>query len=322
MRVTVVGAGVAGLTAAIELAERGCAVEVLERGPSLGVSSCSRWAGGMLAPWCERETAEELVVELGREALEWWPRHHPDTERRGTLVVALRRDQPDLERFARRTQGYQRLDGDGIAALEPDLGGRFAKGLLFPEEAHLDPRAALASLAFDLERRGVAIRFGVEAAEVPGLVLDCRGLAARDRLPDLRGVKGEMLVVRCPDAVAEPAGAAAAPALPALHRAARRGTVHDRRHHDRERRAWQGDRPLGGRAPERRLCAASGVRRGRDPGAGCRRAAGLPRQSAAPAPAGRHASTSTASTATASCWHRHSHGERRPCCWTGPTFRR
>jgi glycine oxidase len=45
----------------------------------------------------------------------------------------------------------------------------------------------------------VPIRFGVEATDVPGLVLDCRGLAARDRLPDLRGVKGEMLVVRCPD---------------------------------------------------------------------------------------------------------------------------
>ncbi len=199
MRVTVVGAGVAGLTAAIELAERGCAVEVLERGPSLGAYSCSRWAGGMLAPWCERETAEELVVELGREALEWWPRHHPDTERRGTLVVALRRDQPDLERFARRTHDYERLDGDGIAALEPDLGRTLRQGAVLPAEAHLDPRAALASLAFDLERRGVPIRFGVEAADVPGLVLDCRGLAARDRLPDLRGVKGEMLVVRCPE---------------------------------------------------------------------------------------------------------------------------
>lgn len=30
-------------------------------------------------------------------------------------------------------------------------------------------------------------------------MIDCRGLAARDILPDLRGVKGEMLVIRCPD---------------------------------------------------------------------------------------------------------------------------
>ena len=70
MHVTVIGAGVAGLTSALALAERGCAVEVLERGPSLGAACLLALAGGMLAPWCERESAEELVVELGREALD------------------------------------------------------------------------------------------------------------------------------------------------------------------------------------------------------------------------------------------------------------
>jgi glycine oxidase len=30
-------------------------------------------------------------------------------------------------------------------------------------------------------------------------VIDCRGLAAQDSLPDLRGVKGEMVVLRSPD---------------------------------------------------------------------------------------------------------------------------
>ena len=39
----------------------------------------------------------------------------------------------------------------------------------------------------------------MEEAEPGGTVLDCRGLAARDALSDLRGVKGEMLVLRCPD---------------------------------------------------------------------------------------------------------------------------
>jgi glycine oxidase len=37
-----------------------------------------------------------------------------------------------------------------------------------------------------------------DAVEGP-LVFDCRGLAARDAAPDLRGVKGEMVVLRCPD---------------------------------------------------------------------------------------------------------------------------
>ena len=42
----------------------GADVEVLERGERLGANSCSWYAGGMLAPWCERETAEPLVAEL------------------------------------------------------------------------------------------------------------------------------------------------------------------------------------------------------------------------------------------------------------------
>jgi len=201
MQVTVIGAGVAGLTLALALAERGCEVELLERGPSLGITSCSRWAGGMLAPWCERESAEELVLELGREALAWWPERHEGMVSRGSLVVAQRRDEPDLDRFARRTRNFARVDAEELAALEPDLAGRFAHGLYFGDEAHLDPRAALISLGQRLEGLGGRIRFGVEAVarSIPGTVIDCRGLAARDLLPDLRGVKGEMLVVRCRD---------------------------------------------------------------------------------------------------------------------------
>ena len=37
------------------------------------------------------------------------------------------------------------------------------------------------------------------AGAAQGLTIDCRGFAARDELPDLRGVKGEMLVLSCPD---------------------------------------------------------------------------------------------------------------------------
>jgi glycine oxidase len=59
------------------------------------------------------------------------------------------------------------------------------------------PRA----LAETLARRGVPIRFGHTvdvAAAGRDIIADCRGFAAADRLPDLRGVKGEMLILRCP----------------------------------------------------------------------------------------------------------------------------
>lgn len=199
MRVAVIGAGVAGLVTALELAERGIAVEVFERSVALGQQACSWAAGGMLAPWCERESAEEAVVTLGRQALDWWPRHYPGTVAHGTLVLAPARDASELMRFAARTSGHERLDGDGVAALEPDLAGRFRQGLFFQQEAHLDPRLAMAALAEALRVAGVPIHYGVEVDETAldaDRVVDCRGLSARDRIDGLRGVRGEMLVLR------------------------------------------------------------------------------------------------------------------------------
>ena len=202
MLITVIGAGIAGLACAVELAERGASVEVIDQSSHLGASCCSWYAGGMLAPWCERESAEPLVAELGAESIPWWRKRLPSTAMGGSLVVALGGDNASLAQFARRTEQYEWLDGDGIAALEPDLAGRFNRALYFRDEGHLEPRAALAALEARLIELGVAVRYGTEAATagVAGRqIVDCTGLAARRTLTDLRGVKGEMLVLHSPD---------------------------------------------------------------------------------------------------------------------------
>lgn len=199
MRVSIIGAGVAGLAAAAALAERGAAVTVIDRASGQGSEQCSWWAGGMLAPWCEAESAEDDVITLGRDAADWWQARTGAVVRRGTLVVAPPRDRPELTRFARRTENHVVLNADGVAALEPDLTGRFSTGLHFAEEAHLDPRQALAALRDRLIKAGVTIRYSADVPPPADLVVDCRGLAAADTLADLRGVKGEMLILRCPD---------------------------------------------------------------------------------------------------------------------------
>lgn len=199
MRITVVGAGVVGLAAALELSERGAEVKIVERSSRLGESACSWCAGGMLAPSCEGESAPAEVVELGKLALDWWARRVPGVVRNGTLVVAAQRDIGEIERFAARTQLHERVDEARIGALEPDLAGRFRKGLFFPEEGHLDPRSALISLKDRLVERAVTISFGVDGAadsSHTGVVLDCRGFSARDELGELRGVRGEMMILR------------------------------------------------------------------------------------------------------------------------------
>jgi glycine oxidase len=196
MRILVKGAGVAGLAVAQELASNGFAVDVADVAPSIGAGA-SWLAGGMLAPCCERESADERVLTAGQAAADWWDAALPgEVTRNGTLVVAPPRDTGELARFAARTSGYEWLDEDGIAALEPALAGRFRKGLFFREEAHLDPRRALNALQRSLQAKGVRFCFGV-SDDFPehdfDRVIDCSGSAAIGKIGDLRGVRGEML---------------------------------------------------------------------------------------------------------------------------------
>jgi glycine oxidase len=203
VRVRVIGAGVAGLAAAFEIAragaDAGVRVELVEKNAHPG-RGCSYFAGGMIAPWCELQSAEPIVAELGEEALEFWTRDVPVARVGGSLVVAPARDRAELDDFTRRTRRFERLDETSLAALEPDLAGRFSSALYFPQEAHLDPRAAMQALFERLARMdNVAVRLGADArtmATRPDWTIDCRGYAARDELCGLRGVKGEMLVLR------------------------------------------------------------------------------------------------------------------------------
>lgn len=198
--ITIIGGGVCGLVVARALRDRGAQITLYDKGGAPGPHACSWWAGGMLAPFCELESAEEDVLRLGAEAADWWEAKTGCVSREGSLVVSAARDHADLKRFARRTRGFREVVSAEIDTLEPDLGGRFSKGLMFDDEAHLSPRAALAALRVGLLRDGVSfVEAEADPATLAGLVIDCRGFAAQSDLTDLRGVKGEMLVLRCPD---------------------------------------------------------------------------------------------------------------------------
>lgn len=204
MDVAIVGSGVMGLVAAHQLALRGASVRLYDRLGDAGLG-CSHFAGGMLALFCELESAEPLIGVLGQESLTYWRTHVSDVTNLGTLVVAPPRDLPDLRRFAARTSHHETIGREAIAKLEPALAGRFETALYFRDEAHLDPRQALATLK-DRLVRDHGVQFVPSEQVFPeqlsaDWVLDCRGYEARDVLPDLRGVKGEMLIVRTDEVV-------------------------------------------------------------------------------------------------------------------------
>ena len=195
--VSIIGAGIAGAWQALLFAQAGHDVTLHEKSDAAMMLSTSHWAGGMLAPWCESEVAEPIISRLGLRSLDLWRKELPDTPFNGSLVVAHARDRNDFERFARLTTGHRRLDAAALAALEPSLEGRFRDALFFPDEGHVEPRRVLPKLHEKIVAAGGTIRFDseVNADDLDGLVIDCRGFSARDTQQELRGVKGEMILI-------------------------------------------------------------------------------------------------------------------------------
>jgi glycine oxidase len=195
--VSVIGAGIAGAWQALLCAQAGHTVTLHERSDAAMTQSTSYWAGGMLAPYCEAEASEPVISRLGIRSLDLWREHFPQTPFNGSLVVAHPRDRADFERFARLTTCYRRLDAHAVTELEPSLEGRFHNGLFYADEGHVEPRRVLPELHARFTAAGGTIQFDSEAnpEDLDGIVIDCRGLSAREAQPELRGVKGEIILI-------------------------------------------------------------------------------------------------------------------------------
>lgn len=200
--ITVAGAGITGLWQAYILVRAGHRVRLVEASEQPFEHAASRWAGAMIAPDCEAESAPHVVRDLGRQSLAWWRIAYPAVIQNGTLVVAQARDRSEMLRFQRLTIGHQSLDAGDLAVFEPEIAERFPEALFFANEAHMDARAAMQTMLESIAGTGAEIQFGVEQRDMDAgddHFIDCRGLAARDVLPDLRGVRGERIVVSAPD---------------------------------------------------------------------------------------------------------------------------
>jgi glycine oxidase len=204
--ITVVGAGIFGLWQALLLARADHRVRLIERSTVPFTAGASQWAGAMIAPFCEAEAAPPSVREAGRDGLQLWRDVYPELVSNGSLVVAAARDSGELTRFTRLTVGHDTIGAERFAELEPDLAGRFPKALYFADEAHLETPRALNFLVDAVRQAGVELKLGTawsqhehKPASPRDLVIDCRGLAARDDLPTLRGVRGERLLIRSRD---------------------------------------------------------------------------------------------------------------------------
>lgn len=223
-QVAVVGAGVLGLIQALLLQRTGHQVTLFERENERLDHHCSSVAAGMIAPFCELNEAEPEAASWGAQALAVWqsilstlkaPVH---SSFEGTLVIAHHQDRTGLQHLAERVKhlGFEHsmrvLSRQTLRDLEPELEGRFAEGLFFSPEGEVDPRMLLPALVQTLRSEGAILRFQTPVEEIQDgklrvhaewqefeWVLDCRGLAARDIFPHIRGVRGEVMLLRAPD---------------------------------------------------------------------------------------------------------------------------
>lgn len=159
--VDVIGAGIIGLSCALELADRGVSVKLVDTNwPPRGAS----WAAaGMLAPAFEsvaRKRAHPRLYELCKASAELWPMWAKSLEARSgrssgyhpgpSLAIALSDEQSDFLRSIatalRNARERPTECTDGIATIEPGLTEKIQAAWLLPSDGQADNRLTMSAL--------------------------------------------------------------------------------------------------------------------------------------------------------------------------------
>lgn len=184
LRVAVVGAGIVGLSVALELRGRGAEVVVYDRGLELGTGVTIRAAGmlGAAFDWAA-ESDHRALAALARHAGMLWPDFAARIERLGggpielsrvgALVIARTPSEIDwIEDLATACQArglpVNRLTATQATQREAALTGSIRAALHLPDDQHVDPALVLQRLGATLARSGVGLRFGRHVERIVG----------------------------------------------------------------------------------------------------------------------------------------------------------
>ena len=189
--VVVIGAGIAGISTALALAEKGIAVAVLEKGRVGAEQSSRNWG------WCRTTGRDFAEVPLAMESVRMWDgmaaRIGADVgfRRAGIAYVAETTRELDghaawLDRAQEYQVGSRLLDADETAALLPGAGLRFAGCLHTSSDGRAEPQRAVPAMAAAARRLGAVVLQGcaargldLQAGRVAGVVTE-RGRIACD----------------------------------------------------------------------------------------------------------------------------------------------
>lgn len=160
--VVVIGGGIAGVSTALSLAEKGVAVTLCEKGTIAAEQSSRNWG------WCRVMGRDPGEIPLAIESLRMWREMNARTgsetgfRQAGTMWLC---DTPaEVDRLAAWLEHAREwqldthlLDSDGVAAALPGMQRRFAGGLHTPSDGRAEPLKAVPAMANAARRLGATI---------------------------------------------------------------------------------------------------------------------------------------------------------------------
>ena len=167
--VVVIGGGIIGVSTALELAERGVSVALLEKG-AIGAEQSSRNWG-----WCRQTGRDPREIPLIRESISLWrgmnARIGAETGFRTCGVLYLAETEQELARKADWFDRYGRpwqidsrvVSGDEAARLMPGAAVRWHGGLYTPSDGRAEPQKASPAIAAAARRAGAKVFTGCAA---------------------------------------------------------------------------------------------------------------------------------------------------------------
>jgi glycine/D-amino acid oxidase-like deaminating enzyme len=197
--IVVVGAGMAGIAAAWNLARRGASVAVIEKGVVSGEQSSRNWG------WCRQQNRDPRELPLAQLALRIWSGLDKETGeetgfRRTGLVYASNSvaDIATWEKWGRIARGCgvdtRMLTGADVARLLPGNSRTWLGGVYSPTDGRAEPELAVPALARAAQKAGATI------------VQNCAVRAFETSAGRISGVVTEQGAIRC-QAVLVAAGA-------------------------------------------------------------------------------------------------------------------
>ena len=212
MKIGIVGSGIVGRLLAWHLCQANHEVHLFTKGSEQSEDACSIIAAGMISPYAELPLLTLPLHQIGCRAFDWWPiilnslPYPVHYQTKGTLVVCSPKQKALLQHFIGLIQyklpafSLAILSERELNAIEPALSNVI--GCHLPE-AQVPPPQLFKAMNDFFAKQGVIwhshhdvngiTSSNIDCEKAFDKTVDCRGMGAKPSLPNLRGVRGEII---------------------------------------------------------------------------------------------------------------------------------